>query len=67
MKGKLNQLPLFANQPPAAVHDRIEFCTRCGAEIVLQRHSGQGLISGYRSRDGECFACAFKARNVCNE
>ena len=64
MKPTTNQLPLFARQPPtaAAAHDRIEFCTRCGAEIVVQRHSGQGLISGYRSRDGECFNCVSKAR-----
>ena len=64
MKPTTNQLPLFAKQPPAATvtHDRIEFCTRCGAQIVVQRHSGQGLISSYRSRDGECLNCVSKPK-----
>ena len=59
MKTPANQLPLFVEQAPkaASTHERIEFCTRCGAEIVVQRYTGQGLVSGYRSRTGECFAC----------
>jgi hypothetical protein len=40
-------------------YDRVEFCTKCGAEIVMQRHAGNSLISEYRSRDGKCFACTF--------
>jgi hypothetical protein len=60
MKIPANQLPLFGAQAPkaASTQDRIEFCTRCGAEIVVQRYTGQGLVSGYRSRTGECFACS---------
>ncbi len=60
MKAAVNQLPLFAEQvpTPAGNHDRIEYCTRCGAEIVVQRYTGKGLVSECRSRAGECFACS---------
>ena len=62
MKPQTNQLPLFVEQTPASTgtHDHIEFCTRCGAEIVVQRYTGQRLIIEYRSRTGECFACTFQ-------
>jgi hypothetical protein len=59
MKPPTNQLPLFATEPSTVTHDHIEFCTRCGAEIVIQHQTSQGLINGYRSRDGECVNCAF--------
>jgi hypothetical protein len=60
MKTPANQLPLLVEQAPkaASTHERIELCTRCCAEIVVQRYTGQGLVSGYRSRTGECLACS---------
>ena len=61
MKPKVNQPSLFEQAlTPAKAHDRIEYCTRCGAEIVVQRYAGQGLVSEYRSPAGECFTCTFQ-------
>jgi hypothetical protein len=62
MRPTANQLPLFPGQPPAAGgnHARIEYCTKCGGEIVVQRYTADDFVSEYRSRNGECFACAFQ-------
>jgi hypothetical protein len=61
VKAIANQLPLFAEQlaTPARVQERVEFCTSCGREIVLQRYASDGLVNEYRSRDGECYARTF--------
>jgi len=63
MKPTTNQLPLFAKPAPKAAdaHERVEFCTRCGREIMAQRYVGGRVVTDYRSRTGECFACAFPA------
>jgi hypothetical protein len=49
MKPATTQLPLFAEQAPAPAgnHARIEYCTRCGAEIVVQRYTTDGFMSEY--------------------
>jgi len=62
MKPDTNQLPLFGEQAPkpAGTHDRIEYCTRCGAQIVVQRYTIGGFVSEYRSRAGECSACTLQ-------
>jgi len=63
MKPTNNQLPLFAKPAAkaAGAQERIVFCTRCGREIMAQRYVGGKVVTDYRSRTGECFACAFPA------